>query len=414
MKLGIDFGTTNSAVAVVGGGGVPQIVELAPGERVQRTVIHASLDGRVSYGNAAFRAYLDDDLTGRFLRSIKAFLPDDVPDTTLVGRRWSFVALISAYLRFLIGRAEEVLGERATRIVVGRPVRFHADPERHAKAVARLEEAVTAAVDGRPWTLVLEPVAAAHRYERTLDRERRVLVGDFGGGTSDFAVFRAGPGRGGDRVADVLATSGVASAGDALDAEFLETFLLDAFGRGSRWREPPGDALVEWRHPVLYQIRRLYALPLIRTRLLDEGLQRLMPRMEDPTPIRRLHRLVFDDLGYPLAWAIEATKRSFSESDRPTFRFDEFHNKALNLERPVDLAAFRAGSAHLLAAWSRAVDDVLAAAGVGDDGVEDVFLTGGTSQLPFVRAAFADRFGADRLHGADALTSVCEGLALAG
>ncbi len=413
MKIGIDFGTTNSAVAVVGPDGAPRIVELGPGERVQRTVIHASNEGRITFGNAAFRAYQDDDLTGRFLRSIKAFLPDDVPDTTLAGRRWSFPALVTAYLRFLIGRTEELLGEPVTSVVVGRPVRFHADPARHALAVSRLERAVSDAFAG-PWSLVPEPVAAAHRYELGLDRERLVLVGDFGGGTSDFAVFRAGPGRTGDRVRDVVATSGVAQAGDALDARFLDTFLSPAFGRGARWRNPRTKEVEEWRHPLTYQIQRLYALPLLRTRELEEGLVRVEPMMVDPAPVRRLRRLVFDDLGYPLAWSIEATKRAFSSEERPRFTFDEFHSPALDLALDVDLPTYAAGAADLLAAYDAAVDEVLALAGLADAGVDDVFLTGGTSQLPFVRGLFARRFGAERLAGADAFTSVCEGLALAG
>jgi hypothetical chaperone protein len=412
VKIGIDFGTTNSAVAVVGPDGEPRIVELAPGERVQRTVIHASLEGRVSFGNAAFRAYQEDDLTGRFLRSIKTFLPDDVPDTTLAGRRHSFPSLVTAYLTFLLTGAERVLGAPVTELVVGRPVRFHAEPERHALAVKRLEDAVAAAFPG-PWSLVPEPVAAAHRYERGLDRERLVLVGDFGGGTADFAVFRAGPGRTGDRVDDVLATSGVAKAGDALDAVFLATFLAPAFGRGARWRNPRSGEVEEWRHPLTVQIERLYALPLLRSRALEEGLQRVEPLMVDPAPVRRLRRLVFDDLGYPLAWAIEATKRAFSETPTPRFAFDEFHSPALDLSLDVGLSTYAEGAADLLAAYARAVDEVLHRAGLRDGDVDDVFLTGGTSQLPFVRDLFAARFGAHRIAGADAFTSVCEGLALA-
>jgi hypothetical chaperone protein len=413
VKIGIDFGTTHSAVAAVGPDGAPRIVELAPGERVQRTVIHASLDGRVTYGNAAFQAYRDDDLTGRFLRSIKTFLPDDVPDTTLAGRRRTFPSLVTSYLQFLIAGAERVLGAPVTSLVVGRPVRFHDEPERHALAVSRLEGAVAAAFSG-PWSLVPEPVAAAHRYERGLARERRVLVGDFGGGTADFAVFRAGPGRSGDRVGDVLATSGVAKAGDALDAVFLSTFLAPAFGRGARWQNPRTGQVEEWRHPLTVQIEKLYALPLLRSRPLEEGLQRVEPLMVDPAPVRRLRRLVFDDLGYPLAWAIEATKRAFAETPTPRFAFDEFHAPALDLALDVDLSTYAGGAAPLLAAYDRAVDEVLDRAGMGDADVDDVFLTGGTSQLPFVRARFAARFGAGRIVSADAFTSVCEGLALAG
>ena len=412
MRIGIDFGTTNSAVAVLGPEG-PRLLELAPGERTQRTVIHASTEGEVSFGNAAFRHYVEQDLSGRFLRSIKAFLSQDVPKTTLGRRRYAFTELITAYLRFLIAGAERVSGERVTHVVVGRPVAFHDDPERDALALRRLQAAIADAGVSSV-ALQLEPVAAAYRYELGLDRERTVLVGDFGGGTSDFAVLRCGPGRrSSDRRSDVLGTSGVAQAGDVLDGRFMDTFLMDAFGRGSTWTRPYSEVPEPWDHPVQRQIQRLYYLHLLRSRELQEGLDRLEPRMSDPAIVRRLRRLIFDDLGYPLAWAIEGTKRAFSESERPTFAFDEFHSPSLDLAREVDLEGYARGCSVVLDAYRRAIELALERAGLRTEDIDDVFLTGGTSQLPFVRDLFVERFGAERLRGADAFTSVCEGLAVA-
>ena len=157
MKIGIDFGTTNSAVAALGPDGRPAILELSPGERTQRTVIHASNEGAITFGNAAFRAYLEADLSGRFLRSLKAFLPQDVPSTRLAGRSYTFPDLVTAYLRFLVSSAERVLGQEVTEVVVGRPVNFHAEPDKNAAALARLEAAIEQA-GLRAYSLQLEPV----------------------------------------------------------------------------------------------------------------------------------------------------------------------------------------------------------------------------------------------------------------
>lgn len=412
MKIGIDFGTTNSAVAVVRPDGTPFTLELMPGQRFQRTVVHGSLEGEISFGNAAFDAYVEADLSGRFLRSLKAFLPYDVPKTTLAGRRYAFTDLVTAYLRYLVERAEHVLGTPVTEVVVGRPVHFHADPEKDRTAVSRLEASISDA--GLPnATLQLEPVAAAHRFEHGLRSERIVLVGDFGGGTSDFAILRVGPERmrDPDRLRDVLGTAGVARAGDALDARFMDTFLMSFFGRGSTYRNREG-AIEPWSHPIQHQIQRLYYIHLLRDPDLEQRLRRVESRMTDPVVVRRLLRLVFDDLGYPLAWAIERSKRELSEQDETLFRFVEFYSEALNFERPVNLSAYADGCAELLGAYRGAIDEVLDRAGLGTEGIDDVFLTGGTSQLPFVRGLFAERFGADKLQSADSFTSVCEGLAL--
>jgi hypothetical chaperone protein len=320
---------------------------------------------------------------------------------------------VAAYLRFLVDGARQVLGEPITEVVVGRPVRFHADPEKNRLALNRLTDAVEQAGLPEP-TFQLEPVAAALRYELGLDRDRIVLVGDFGGGTSDFALLRAGPERAtrADRLGDVLATTGVAQAGDALDARFMETFLLDAFGRGSPVRRLYSETYEPWDHPVHRQILRLYSLPMIRSRELEEGLTKIEPFLADRAVVRRLRRLIFDDLGYPLAWAIERSKREFSASETTTFRFDEFHSPALDLERPVARGRFAEGSADLLGDYDEAIAQALADAGLTEADVDDVFLTGGTSQLPFIQDLFAARFGRERLHGGEAFTSVCEGLAL--
>jgi len=411
MKLGIDFGTTNSAVAIVGSDGVARALELFPGERTQRTVIYGSPQGAVSFGNAAFEAYLEHDLEGRFLRSIKAFLPYDVPRTHLCGQMVSFPELITAYLVFLRERAEALLDEPITEVTVGRPVRFHVDAAKDAAAVARLTEAVEAA-GIRDWHLQLEPVAAAHRYEQELTRERIVLVGDFGGGTSDFAILRVGPGRTGDRLDDVLATTGVAKAGDVLDGRFLDTFLMGFFGRGARITPRYATESQEWTHPILRHIQRLYYLHLLRTDDLAQRLDYVEAYIDDKIAIRRLRRLVFDDLGYPMAWSIEAAKRGLSEAAVVPFHFGEFYHPQLDIHTEVQRDVFADGCRAVLGEYDAAIDEALALAGLDSDGIDEVFLTGGTAQLPFLRDRFAARFGTDKLRSADAFTSVCEGLAL--
>ena len=412
MKLGIDFGTTNSAVAVADSDGVPRILELIPGEAIQRTVIHCDPDGVVRFGNAAYRSYEEHDLQGRFLRSLKAFLPQEVSRLTLGRERLDFPQIIGYYLRFLLERAEAVTGRRPSEIVMGRPVRFHAQPEKHAFAIKQLEQAIAFAgiTDFR---LQMEPVAAAHLYERSLDAERLVLVGDFGGGTSDFAILRVGPQRlGQDRAEDVLGTSGVAKAGDALDGRFMEAFLMPYFGRGAQFRKRYTGDLETWNHIVTRDIKKLYDVHRLRTPTLQTQLDRIEDRMVDPVIIRRLRRLIFDDLGFPMAWAIEATKREFSTSESTTFRFMEFYSKKMDIVREVSRDTFAAESAEILAEYDGAIDEVLDVAGLTVADIDEVFLTGGTSQLPFVHGIFAARFGADRLRHADAFSSVCAGLAL--
>ena len=134
--------------------------------------------------------------------------------------------------------------------------------------------------------------------------------------------------------------------------------------------------------------------------------------MSDWTVIRRLQRLIFDDLGYPMAWAIERTKRAFSEQPTATFTFDEFYSDSLDICVNVERTAFAAHSEAILTSYREAVNLALERAGLKDRAINVVFLTGGTSQLPFIRHLFTARFGEEKLRSADSFTSVCEGLAL--
>lgn len=415
MRIGIDFGTTNSAVAIANDDGTATMLELFPGEPLQRTVIHCDPTGVLRFGNAGFRHYVEDDLEGRLLRSLKSFLSQDVPKTTLGGRLYAFEELVVLYLRFLIRETERVTGRTVTEVVMGRPVHFNVDESRDDLALDRLRGAIRDA--GVPnCRLRLEPVAAALTYERSLTDERRVLVGDFGGGTADFAILRVGPDRvvRPDRTDDILATSGVAAAGDALDGRFMDVFLLEYFGRGSRFHEPfDKTTWSDWNHPIQKRIQRLYYLHLLRDPDLRRRLENVMPRMDDRHVVRRILRLVFDDLGYPMAWAIEEAKKRLSVEGTTEFAFKEFYSPTLDIHTTVDLERYGKGSASILASYDTAVDQVLERAGLRDEHIDDVFLTGGTSHLPFVRDLFEDRFGSQRMRSGSAMTSVCEGLALA-
>lgn len=410
MKLGIDFGTTNSSVAVMEHDGRTRVLELMPGQPTQRTVIHADPRGTITFGNAAFDRYLESDLRGRFLRSLKAFLSQEVPPTRIGRTTIGFVDLVSRFLVYLAESAERVTGESIDEVVVGRPVVFHADPGKDALALRQLRAAI--ALSGLPDpVLQLEPVAAALRYEMSVTRDRTVLVGDFGGGTADFAVLRVGPGQRGRGTDRVLGTSGVAMAGNVLDGRFLDAFVLDFLGRGLPWTPRGADGPEPWRPGVHRHLAQLYDVHRLREPHLRDYLDDVERRATDPVPVERLRRLVFDDLGYPMAAAIEDTKRGYGPSECPRFTFDAYYSERLNFGTEAPLATFRDASSAVLDAYEAAIDEVLAVAQLSAAAIDDVFLTGGTSQLPFVQDLFRRRFDPSRVQGGEAFTTVCEGLA---
>ena len=206
-SIGLDFGTSNSAIAASDADGVSLARYPQEGGTTDtfRSVIYFHPDRRGRAGELVplagplgIEQYLGaQDGRGRLIQSLKSYLADRHFDATnLFGRPFSLHDLLRLLLLDLRAQAERSLGPLGTRITVGRPVRFaHADTEEDdARAIARLRKALA----GAGWddvTFVAEPVAAAHFYERRLDHDEVVLVGDFGGGTSDFTLAHVGPAR---------------------------------------------------------------------------------------------------------------------------------------------------------------------------------------------------------------------------
>lgn len=222
--IGLDFGTTNSALAFAVRGEPATLAEFesvgGPTPSFRSVLFFGREDGQAGVetlaGPAAIERYLETDGEGRLMQSLKSFLASSLFQATSVfGRSTTLEELIGRLLQELAGRTREQGVPVADVVVVGRPVRFAKaqSAEDDAFALQRLASALELAGFERV-VFEFEPVAAAYHYEQSLDRDELVLIADFGGGTSDFCLLRVGPGvRGRRRAEDILATEGVASAG---------------------------------------------------------------------------------------------------------------------------------------------------------------------------------------------------------
>jgi hypothetical chaperone protein len=397
--VGIDFGTTNSAVAIAAPDGDVRLVPLG-GAPIWRTVLYFEPGGALTAGAPALARYLETEGDGRLVQSIKSHLASaSFTTTNVLGRRWQLDDMIAAFLRQVRGAAGVELGRRC---VVGRPVRYWGAeaPDDDERAVARMRAALGKAGFDEV-VFEYEPVGAAARYAARLERDELIVVADFGGGTTDFSVIRVGPG--GSRV---LATDGLGVSGDAFDARVIDAVVAPALGRGTRYRtdEMGGEAPVPaWLYGHL---RRWHLLSFLKA----EATQRLLDRVQqgalDPARVERLVRVVDEDLGMPLHGAVEGAKVALStrEADRVALA-------ALDLDLPVTRPAFDAWIDEDLAAIDGVLARVLDRAGVAPGDIDRVFATGGSSLVPAVRARLAARFGGDKLVGGEELTSVAWGLA---
>ena len=422
--VGIDFGTTNSAVAVTDDGGPPRLARFASVDGragpslAFRSILHFERADPesprapiVRAGPAALARWLASAGEGRLVQSIKSFLASRVFDATEVyGTVYALEDLVAAILTALRRDAESQLGPLGTRVVVGRPVRFasESDPDERL-ALSRLRSAfVRAGFDDVRFEF--EPVAAAYHYSLRLAVPEIVLIGDFGGGTSDFSVLRLEPRAAGgrDARAEILATAGVGVAGDAFDAKLVRHRVSPLLGRGSRHRNAFGVELTmpQWLYGKLERWHHLSFLKSPRTLQILADLER---EALEPEPIRAFAHLVREDRGFPVYRAVEAAKRALSAA--PNARI-AYRDAVLGIDAEVERTGFEAWISPELAALETCVDEALAGAGLRAEQVDRVFLTGGSAFVPVVRRIFTRRFGAERLRGGDELGSVASGLAL--
>lgn len=408
--IGIDFGTTNSAIAVADGSGPARIVPLPRPDGSTathwRTVLcfEPADDGapmRSSAGAFAIARYAESEGVARLLQSIKSHLAAaSFVDTAIFGRRFRVEELVATYLRALRAAAPFELGRRA---VVGRPVRYWGadDADDDERAVTRMRAGLELA-GFDDVTFAFEPVAAAHAYAARLDHDELVLIADYGGGTSDFSVVEVGP-----RGARVLSTSGVALAGDAFDARVVDHIVSPALGKGTKYLVEMGGAapVPAW---IYNSLRRWHHLSLLKTPETSRLLARIADGALDRAAISRLIHIVDDDLGLPLHASVEAAKLTLSAADAAEFAFAR---PGISITAPMSRAAFDGWIGDDLASIDTAISDALALAGVAPSSIDRAFATGGSSLVPAVRDRLATLFGASRIVGGHELTSVAAGLA---
>lgn len=407
LVCGLDFGTSNTAVALPTGE-VLRIDAEAPSPRLFRSVLFFPEDSKETLaGHAAIERYQEDN-AGRFIQSMKTWLPATTfTRTQLRGRTLSLEELIAVFLRRVRALASESAGEDVSAVVLGRPARFSADPTVDTFAEERLRKAATLAGFSSV-RFVIEPIAAALAYEATLTRDEAVLVADFGAGTSDLTVMHLGPSRRGraDRREDVVASSGVYVGGDRFDSAIMKSALLKHFGQGSTYVASMGGQRLPMPTYISSRLLSWNEMSLIREKTTRELID-LMLKTSDRLPaIQALEDLVMENLGFKLFRAIEQAKVALSTE--ATARID-FEEARITLHEVVTREAFEAASAHLIDELEACADELLARLPKGLH-LDSVFLTGGSSQVPAVQRLFARKFGKDTLRTADAFTSVVEGL----
>lgn len=406
---GMDFGTSNSTVAIAAPTAPPRLLELEDGRSTMPSAIFFPFEAEsVRFGRRALAEYVSG-VDGRLMRSLKSVLGTALfAETTRVKQRqFGFGEILGLFLGAVKNAAEAAAGTRFEAVVCGRPVRFDDDDDAADAAAQGQLEAAVRAQGFRHVAFQFEPIAAALDYEQQVRGEELAIVADIGGGTSDFTVIRLSPERARqvDRHADILSTGGVHIGGTDFDRLLSMRKVMPLLGLGTDTADGKRNLPVAPYHDFAtwHRINRLYS----QKAMLE--LRSTAREARYPDLVEQFIALVADRQGHRLAARVEEAKIALSGAPQTLL---QFVSADVELAVPVGIADLEAASAAATERIAGAAREALGRAGVGAERIETLILTGGSTRVAAVTRALREVFPTARAVATDAFGSVGLGLAL--
>jgi hypothetical chaperone protein len=435
VRVGIDFGTSNSGVALYDG----QRVHLLPVDpknvlpEVIKTVLYITRDYRPSIGQEAVENYYRDNVNrqrrfvkqwtgeidvygadmhyvqdvfvyvdelqpGRLLQYLKTALRKEKYEGTQIFERYYTVGdLAKTYLSLLKQRAENVLGETIEAVTLGRPVKFSESPEQDHKAQEALRQAAYES-GFKKVDFELEPIAAALDYEQSVDKPQNVVIFDFGGGTLDIAVMRLG-----DPIKrTVHASGGVDIAGSDFDRAIIEKRMLSHFGYGRVKHHPE---IMD----MIHAIPDWMALPYLGTPINKNILEKAIQAGTSPVQMKALQGLIYNDLAFTFYNRVEAGKIALSNDGATIISLED---KDIALWELYTRHQLETDIQHYLIDVEKVLLDTIAKSGLDVEEIDAVVKTGGSSNIPLFTEMLVRIFGKEKVKQSSSFTSVVAGLAI--
>lgn len=438
-NVGLDFGTSNSGVAIVEGGSI-RLLPIDPLNvlpEVVKTILYVTREYQHFIGQEAIELYYQHNVNrirryekrwagavrviasevdymhdvfvevdvlkpGRLLQYLKTLLRKgagsvDIAGTQMFDRYYTVTDLVEAYLLELKSRAETILGDEINGVTLGRPVKFSENPLLDRQAEDDLRRAAIGA-GFQQVKFELEPVAAALFYQRSLEEPQNVLVFDFGGGTLDIAIMNLGkPG-----VHQIFASGGIDIAGTDFDRTIIEKRLLPHFGQG-KFRYLPGiqdliGAVSDW-----------ITLPELSTPIIRNKLEKAIQDGIAPVQLKNLASLIFDDLAFSFYNQVEAAKIALSDQGATVI---QLQGKDMDIWELYTRAQFEEDIREYQEKIRVVLVDTIKASGLKPARIDAVVKTGGSSNIPAFTKMLSQIFGVEKIKQSNSFSSVTAGLAI--
>lgn len=406
----VDFGTSNSLLSHVSKDGSITAINLEKDSGyVLRSLLYTPEPNVWYFGNEAIAEYVNNDGEGRFFRSVKKFLPEsNYAGTTVFNKTMNISELIAVFIGEMRKRANKIVGENVEKIVMGRPALYSMNKADDQLAQDRMQRACEIA-GFKEVIFCPEPIAAGLDYNTNSSEEKIVLIADFGGGTSDFTLMKVH--QKAYSQDDILGLSGIFKAGDALDGVMMKDFIAPHFGSKFEYKIPGGNNILTFPRQLLTKICSPAHITHLRERDTWEFLQHIQKFALSPDGERQMSQLftlVECQLGFPLFDEIEKTKVKLGSHAEALF---SYRYPGISIDESLTKDSYQGSIDPTIDEIVNTMMEVFQQSGLKTSEINQVCLTGGTSQLPLLRQRLGEIFGKEKLIEYNIYQSVVNGLA---
>lgn len=425
--IGIDFGTSNCAVAALVDN-LPTLIvvdENSDNPYKIRSAIYLTHDesgadsqdakaneqtlnemlaaGEILFGEKGFKAFIETPHEGRYVNSPKNFLGAKIPKRLLD----SFETLVVRFLSYLKQCAEKQLSQVINKAVIARPVNYHStmgelgNQQAEALMLRAAHKVGFTEVD-----FIHEPLAAAYHFEQNITTPTDAMVVDLGGGTSDVTFCKLSQEKADNlqRDADIYSTKGIRQGGIVSDKSLAAGIVSPLLGRGGR--TDTGRAIPNMLFSGVYDIDNIPLMGEFYSPARSKLISEYIFESENPLPLMRLQRVQKQRLTHQLMHAIESAKINLSDQQQTQLSLSFIESTLqLNIEREQVSETM----VNWLEKMFMMIDEAIKEA---DKTPDIIYLTGGMGLSPLIQAALKARYPSVVITVADAFSSVVFGALL--
>jgi hypothetical chaperone protein len=406
-SCGVDFGTSNSSVAISKAGHVSLVPVEEQAITIPSALFYQRKVNEPFFGREAIDLFFARK-EGRFMRSLKRVLGTSLMDhgTSVNGKVMKFEGIIGSFLKNLKEKADAFAREELQHVVMGRPVHFIDDDAAGNQRAQQELKRIAQNVGFKHVEFQFEPIAAAFAHEVNVKQEKLALVADLGGGTSDFTVIRLSNQymSKADRTSDILANTGVRVGGNDFDKDLSLSAVMPEIG----YRTTYGHKHLEVPIKPYHDLAEWSKVNLLYTVKIRSQIQQILHEAHDKIKYKRLVKVLEQETGHTLLAATEETKIVLTSSSEYQAPFD-FIEQGLNITIPRML--FEEAIHEHVSKISACAIECIQSAQIKASDIDLIILTGGTTEVPMVQTAFKKLFPAAAIADENKLSSVGLGLA---